>query len=219
MKLTGRWIFMREKGAMAVIYRSCEAAAKIAWLNGLWLLFTLGGGIVLGWAPSTAAMFAVVRKWLRGRTDLAIFKTFFEAYKSEFIKTNGLGLILAAAGCMLFVNYHFFQSRPDLFSIMISYATLLAGVMYGLVVMYIFPLYVHFQLPFTRYFSQAVLIGLVRPLTTIAMAATGGLVAYVLIVVPGLIPFYGGSLFALVLMFHAHRCFLRLEEIKAESTL
>lgn len=94
---------------------------------------------------------------------------------------------------------------------MISYATLVAGLIYLVVFIYIFPLYVHVQLPFVRYFSQAALIGLVRPLTTAGMAAAGCLVVYVLLTVPGLIPFYGVSLFALVSMFIAHRCFLRLE--------
>ncbi|MCY9389791.1 DUF624 domain-containing protein, partial [Bacillus haynesii] len=170
---------MREKGVMAMIYGACEAIMKIAWLNGLWVLFTLGGGIVFGWAPSTAAMFTVVRKWLLGRTDAPVFKTFYQTYKKEFFKTNGLGFILFAAGTILFVNYQFFRVRADLFSIMISYATLMAGLMYFVVFVYIFPLYVHVQLPFARYFSQAALIGLVRPLTTAGMAAAGGLVVYV----------------------------------------
>ncbi|MDI3412444.1 hypothetical protein QKW52_28445 [Bacillus sonorensis] len=111
---------------------------------------------------------------------------------------------------MLFVNHQFFQGRADLFSIMVSYSTWLAGVLYIMVLMYIFPLYVHFEMPFVRYFSQAVLIGMLRPLTTIAMAASGAAVVYVLMTVPGLIPFYGISLFALVWMFLAHRCFLGL---------
>ncbi|MED1739068.1 YesL family protein [Bacillus swezeyi] len=202
---------MRENGVMAMIYGGCEAVMKIALLNGLWLLFTVGGGIVFGWAPSTAAMFAIVRKWLLGYTDLPILTTFYQTYKKEFIKTNGLGLILAAAGYILIVNYQFFHARADLFSIMISYVTLLAGLAYLVIVVYIFPLYVHFQLPFVRYFSQAVLIGLLRPLTTAGMAAAGAVVVYVLLTLPGLIPFYGVSLFALVFMFIAHRCFLRLE--------
>lgn len=202
---------MREKGVMAMMYGACEAIMKIAWLNTLWVLFTLGGGVVFGWGPSTAAMFTVVRKWLLGRTDAPVFKTFYQTYKKEFFKTNGLGLILLAAGTILLVNYQFFRLREDLFSIIISYATLMAGLMYVVVFVYIFPLYVHVQLPFARYFSQAALIGLVRPLTTAGMAAAGGFVVYVLLTVPGLIPFYGVSLFALVLMFIAHRCFLRLE--------
>lgn len=202
---------MREKGMMAMMYGACEAIMKIAWLNTLWVLFTLGGGVVFGWAPSTAAMFTVVRKRLLGRTDAPVFKTFYQTYKKEFFKTNGLGLILLAAGTILLVNYQFFRVREDLFSIIISYATLMAGLMYVVVFVYIFPLYVHVQLPFARYFSQAALIGLVRPLTTAGMAAAGGFVVYVLLTVPGLIPFYGVSLFALVLMFIAHRCFLRLE--------
>lgn len=79
---------MREKGMMAMMYGACEAIMKIAWLNTLWVLFTLGGGVVFGWAPSTAAMFTVVRKWLLGRTDAPVFKTFYQTYKKEFFKNK-----------------------------------------------------------------------------------------------------------------------------------
>ena len=79
---------MRDKGVMAMMYGACEAIMKIAWLNGIWVLFTLGGGIVFGWAPSTAAMFTVVRKWLLGRPDAPLFKTFYQTYKKEFFKAK-----------------------------------------------------------------------------------------------------------------------------------
>ncbi|WP_260843514.1 YesL family protein, partial [Staphylococcus epidermidis] len=74
------------------LYAGCEAVVKIAWLNGLWLLFTLLGGVLFGWAPSTAAMCAVIRKWLMGQKDVPIFPLFLDTYKKEFLKVNAIGL-------------------------------------------------------------------------------------------------------------------------------
>lgn len=39
--------------------------ANLAYLNILWLACTLLGGVVLGIAPSTAALFAVIRQLLQ----------------------------------------------------------------------------------------------------------------------------------------------------------
>lgn len=66
------------------LYAGCEAVVKIAWLNGLWLLFTLLGGVLFGWAPSTAAMCAVIRKWLMGHKDVPVFALFLDTYKKSF---------------------------------------------------------------------------------------------------------------------------------------
>ncbi|MCY8507801.1 hypothetical protein MOD06_20075, partial [Bacillus atrophaeus] len=77
--------------------------------------------------------------------------------------------------------------------------------------MYVFPLYVHYELPLLKYLFQAVLFGVMRPLTTACMLLGSGFVLYVLYTLPGLIPFYGPSLFGLVLMFFAYRGFVKTE--------
>ncbi|MCY9196552.1 YesL family protein [Bacillus atrophaeus] len=193
------------------LYAGCEAVVKIAWLNGLWLLFTLAGGIVFGWAPSTAAMFAVIRKWLMGQKDVPVFAAFLGAYKKEFLKVNVIGLTFMVLLFVLAANYHYFSASADWLSFMITSCTLIAGLIYMVALMYVFPLYVHYELPLLKYLFQAVLFGVMRPLTTACMLLGSGFVLYLLYTLPGLIPFYGPSLFGLVLMFFAYRGFVKTE--------
>ncbi|KAF1341181.1 Membrane protein YesV [Bacillus subtilis] len=193
------------------LYAGCEAVVKIAWLNGLWLLFTLLGGVLFGWAPSTAAMCAVIRKWLMGQKDVPIFSLFLDTYKKEFLKVNAIGLAFSALLLILSANYHYFSASTNWLSFAVTNCTLLAGLLYIIALMYVFPLYVHYQLPLRKYIPQALLFGAMRPLTTGCMLIGCGFVLYLLYTLPGLIPFYGPCLFGLVLMFFALRGFQKTE--------
>ncbi|MCC2529314.1 MULTISPECIES: YesL family protein [Bacillus] len=193
------------------LYAGCEAVVKIAWLNGLWLLFTLLGGILFGWAPSTAAMCAVIRKWLMGQKDVPVFVLFLDTYKKEFLKVNAIGLAFFALLLILSANYYYFSASADWLSFTVTSCTLLAGLLYTVALMYVFPLYVHYELPLRQYIPQALLFGAMRPLTTGCMLIGCGFVLYLLYTLPGLIPFYGPSLFGLVSMFFAFRGFQKTE--------
>src|SRR5699024_1499262 len=75
------------------LYNILEWITKFAYVNLLWFVFTLAGGIILGFYPATVAMFAMVRDWLRGKSDLPVLKTYWNYYKTDFFKSNLLGLI------------------------------------------------------------------------------------------------------------------------------
>ena len=79
----------------SAFYSFFEWVTKLALLNLLWLLFSLVGGILLGIFPSTLAMFAVIRQWLQGDTQLSIRKSFWRYYKADFWKGNALGAFLS----------------------------------------------------------------------------------------------------------------------------
>ncbi|WP_045514978.1 DUF624 domain-containing protein [Neobacillus niacini] len=48
----------------------CQWITRLAYINLLWLFFMSVGLFVFGAAPSTAAMFTIMRKWIKGETDL-----------------------------------------------------------------------------------------------------------------------------------------------------
>lgn len=47
-------------------------------------VFTLLGLGVFGIMPATAALFAVMRKWIQGQDNVPVLKTFWQEYKGEF---------------------------------------------------------------------------------------------------------------------------------------
>lgn len=61
----------------------CVWVMRLAYLNLLWLLFTLAGLGVAGLMPATAAMFTVTREWVKGNPDASVFSVFLRAYKEK----------------------------------------------------------------------------------------------------------------------------------------
>ncbi|MFA9556724.1 DUF624 domain-containing protein [Evansella sp. AB-rgal1] len=54
---------MDNKGLIGNLYRVSEWLIRLAYINILWMLFTIVGLIILGIAPATATVFTIIRKW------------------------------------------------------------------------------------------------------------------------------------------------------------
>ncbi|MEC0304686.1 DUF624 domain-containing protein, partial [Terribacillus saccharophilus] len=55
------------------LYQLFEWITRFAYLNVLWILFTIAGGFIFGFFPSTIAMFTIIRDWLKGESGSALF--------------------------------------------------------------------------------------------------------------------------------------------------
>ncbi|MDN4076013.1 YesL family protein [Fictibacillus terranigra] len=193
------------------LYRVCEWIMRLAYLNVLWIIFTLAGLILFGLFPSTAAMFEISRKWIEGETDLPVFTTFWRTYKKEFFKVQSLGLVLVSTGVIFFVDYHYMQSHfavkesPFLIASMFSLI-----VFYLIAAMFIFPIYAYFQTNLLSYFKNALILGISYPVHSLVMA--GGMVLIVVFNLrfPGFSLFLSGSLLSLWLTYIARNVFVRI---------
>lgn len=202
---------MQGKGFMLGFYRFSEWVMRLAYVNLLWILFILVGGIILGFGPSTVAMFAVTRKWVMGEVDIPVYKTFWNSYKTEFKKANVLMILLLLIGYVLYLDLKFFQGQEGIIYVLISYIMLGLMFLYVVITMYIFPIFVHYELKLFQYFRNAFLFSLMHPFLTIIMGVFCLTIYYLLIYVPGLIPFFGGGLFSLGLMWLSYRSFISFE--------
>lgn len=149
-------------------YRFSVFFSRLVYLNFLWIIFSLLGFIVLGFFPSTIAMFTVIRKLIREEETGSIFRLFWETFKKEFWKANGIGWILLLGGYFISLEYYLVR----MLSAGVSYYFARAGVffqiiLYSLIAIYIFPIYVHFHLKLKDYFKWAFVIGISHPLLSI----------------------------------------------------
>lgn len=140
---------------MGKLYTICEWIMKLAYINLLWIMFTVSGLILLGFMPATAALFTVVRKWFMKETEVPIWKTFFSVYKSEFIKSNSFGLVFVMAGIMLYVDYYLILNLDGIIRIVATSILLLISCLYLITVLFFFPVYVHYELKFFDYFKYS----------------------------------------------------------------
>jgi uncharacterized membrane protein YesL len=198
-------------------YAAAEWITKFAYINLLWMGFSLAGLIVLGFFPATIAMFTIIRKWLKGETDIPIFSTFWTTWKSEFFRSNGLGLLVAAAGGIIALNLVFIKSSGQSFANVIQIPIYLFMFAATLTIFYLFPVYVHYELKFFQMVKNSFLMMLISPIENIVMIA--GIMAVLLMVkfIPALGFFFGGSLAAAVIMSAGYLVFGKMERKRSLS--
>lgn len=200
-------------------YRICVWLIRMLYVNLLWVLFNLFGLVVLGAMPSTAAMFAVVRKWVLGEKDIPIFRTFWESFRKEFIKANLLGYLLAAIGYVMYLDLQFLRQQEGFFYQVLSYCILGLFFLYIIVLLYVFPLFSHFEMKTVQYLKWAFIVGLTHPILTIMMAASVAAVYCITsMIIPGLVFFFLGSGSAFVLMWGVSRTFSKFPIRQEETT-
>jgi len=200
------------EGFIAGYYKFSVWITRFAYLNLLWILFTLLGFIVFGFMPATAAMFAVVRKWNMGEDDIPIFKTFWKAYREDFLKTNGLGLILFFIGYILIMEFKILRLQESVIYFIVSFSVLAILILYAIVLTYFFPIYVHFNLKISDYLKWPFIIGIVHPILTLFLVVGTVLFAYItFITIPAILFFFGGSVIAFFIMWGVSKTFSKYE--------
>ncbi|WP_088105220.1 YesL family protein [Halalkalibacter urbisdiaboli] len=202
---------MNQGGFMGGFYRFGEVFFLMAYLNALWVVFTLLGFVIFGWAPSTTAMFAVLRKWMMGESDRPVFSLFRETYRKEFFRANAIGLVFAFVGYMLYVNLLFFQVENQWIHVGVRYMTIAILIICSIMLTYIFPLMVHYEASIYQYLKNSLLVSFFQPLRTFYTLAAALTVYHILFTIPGLIPFLGISLLGFVIMWTTYRTFLRMD--------
>ncbi|MBM7551524.1 YesL family protein [Thalassobacillus pellis] len=196
------------------LVRVSEWIMKMAYINLLWIAFTLTGLVVLGFLPSTAAMFAIMRKWMKGQLGKSIFKQFWGFYKKEFLKSNIAGLGLVIVGYVLYFDlfiYDFGQQQT------LKILVFILAAFYLLTVAYFFPLYVHHELKWHQYMKLAVLTAFSSPLRGLLMVFLGYGIYYLMSMSPGLLLFFYGSTIAYLWLMISLPLFEKLVKKSAKS--
>ncbi|KKI90221.1 hypothetical protein WQ54_19745 [Bacillus sp. SA1-12] len=202
---------MQMNGLAGGFYKISEWVMKLAYVNLLWMLFSLIGLIVFGIFPATAAMLAVIRKLIMGDTDIPVFKTFFAAYKKEFLKSNMIGILMFVVGYILYFDLTIVREATGM--IRLLYLPLLMIFLgYVLTSLYVFPVFVHYETKIFQVLKNSFLIMILHPLSTIMMVVGAIAIYSLMITIPGLIPIFSGSLFAFVIMWSALIAFSKIEK-------
>jgi uncharacterized membrane protein YesL len=192
-------------------FAATEWITKFAYINLLWIGFSLAGLVVLGFFPATVSMFTIIRKWLKGETEIAIFRTFWTTWKSEFFRSNGLGLLVAAVVGLIVLNLVFVEKSVTGFTSVIQIPIYLFMFSAIMTILYLFPVYVHFELKWFQAVKNAFLMMLISPIENIVMIA--GIIAVLFVVkfIPALGFFFGGSLIAAIIMSAAYLVFGKMD--------
>ncbi|MGY3714685.1 YesL family protein [Sutcliffiella cohnii] len=192
-------------------YKFSFMFARLAYLNILWLLFILLGLGIFGFFPSTVAMFAIVRQWVKGNRDIPVFQTFWLTYKKEFMKSNLLGISYGFIGLILYVDILYFSSPSSAVMLVLYYFFWVVTFIYLLLGVFLFPVYVHYQTKWWNYFKSTILLMFMNPLVVVAFILIIASSVIILRALPGLIPVFAGSVTAYALMMISYKAFNKVE--------
>lgn len=199
-------------------YRFCLWIMRFVYVHTLWILFTIIGLGVFGIMPATAALFAIVRKWVRGEDELPVFKTFKDSFRAEFGKANILGYILLIVGYILYIDLQFVRIQATLPFQILTYMVLLIFFLYFIALIYVFPIFVHFKLTMTQYIKWPIGLGVMHPIITILIVVGLLAVYYVSIVlVPAIFVLSGLTPAVFVITFGSKLVFDKLEQKGRET--
>jgi uncharacterized membrane protein YesL len=189
--------------------RICEIVSRMAYVNLLWIIFTILGLGILGIMPATVGLFTVTRKWVMNEQDIPVFRTFWKTFRKEFIKANLLGGILFAIGYILYIDLTYLPS--DGLFVIVRWLLIVCALLYVIILLYIFPIYVQYEWKKRLYIKYALLLGASHPHYTLLMII--GIIAlyYISITIQGLIPFFSVALLSYIVMWTAYQVMKRVE--------
>lgn len=231
---------MNTGGFMGGLYRICEWIMRFSVTNVLWLLFNLPVvylGLTLLFVenmnemmtilttmailapfiffPATTAMFGVVRKWVLGEQDIPLFRSFWQYYKENYVRSMCGGLLFIVLSVICIVDLIFFstQKQPVLF-----YFFIFLSVFLFVIVLNFFSNTVHFHTPFLASVKNAILLSIAKPFNTLLTFATNAaIVVFSFQVATFLIPFFMGSLCAYLSFVFYYRAILQVEAIRQKK--
>jgi uncharacterized membrane protein YesL len=194
------------------IMKITEMITEFVMLNVMWFAGCILGGVIFGWAPSTVALLTVIRNKIMKKEYYGVVRSFWATYKKEFVKSNMLGVV-----CMLFliivsINKINFDLQPEgIFAILSAMSTVVRVVICG-IILYMFPLYVHYNMSLKEYFIRALNLLVVKPFVTICIILWTFLAYVIIIRIPGLIAIFGVSVYFYGIMAINYQFFMRNEQ-------
>lgn len=231
---------MEFKGAMGGLYRITEWISRIAFSNILWaicsvpflltavlkiiMMATGQGGpneqITLNWVlgitapftvfPATAALFTVVRKWVMGNTDVSTFRTFFQGYKENYVKSMLGGLIYTLLFVIMYVDVTVYMTQMASFKI-VGILMLVLMIILFVSMFNFFSIIVHYQMTFKEVVSNSILLTIARPIRVFSTLIAGAVLIYIGLRYPALYFICIPTLIAMVAFFNFYATYNKLQ--------
>lgn len=227
---------MNSNSTSGMIFNFLEGLTELLVINVLWVAFNIpivfflinllfvrdfnqlfAMGMVISmlmpffYFPATAAMYAVIRKWIINKRDVPIVRSYWQHYKENFFKSLGGGIILVLIWWIFTIQYYLFTtyiSNSLIFVCMFLFLLLYLSVF----TMHFFSTLVHFELSVFKSLLNAGFVTLGKPQFTIGTGMLTGLIIYVsTVILPFLIPFFMGSFITLVSFYGFYRVFLKVQ--------
>ena len=188
------------------IYRWLETATDFFLLNLMWLVACLP---VVTIFPSTAAMFCVVRDWVRGKEG-SLTRTFIARFRENLGQSLLVGTIWVVFGIALFLDFLVASQLSYWAEIVLKSVLVFVSTVYAFGSVYLFPVMVHYDTDWKTVIKNSLLISVGRLPTTLACLVFLVVMVGLTVVVPFLVVITG-SITAYVVYKLCNRVFRQID--------
>jgi uncharacterized membrane protein YesL len=169
------------------VYKWLETATDFFLLNLIWLVACLPVVTVF---PSTAAMFGVVRDWVRGKEG-SLTRTFIARFRENLGQSLLVGTIWAVFGIALFLDFLVASQLSYWAEIVLKSILVLVSTVYAFGSVYLFPVMVHYDTDWKTVIKNSLLISVGSLPTTLACLVFLVVMVGLTVVVPFLVVITG----------------------------
>jgi uncharacterized membrane protein YesL len=169
------------------VYRWLETATDFFLLNLMWLVACLP---VVTIFPSTAAMFGVVRDWVRGKEG-SLTRTFITRFRENLWQSLLVGAIWTVFGVALFLDFLVATQLSYGAEIVLKSVLVLVSAVYAFGSVYLFPVMVHYEADWKTVIKNSLLISIGRLPTTLVCLVFVVVMVGLTVVVPFLVVITG----------------------------
>lgn len=193
-------------------------------LMKLMMLGTSSGGVneqlTLNWAmgilapftvfPASAALFTVVRKWVMGNTDVGTFRTFFQGYKENYLKSMLGGIIYTLMFVIMYVDVTVYMTQMPNFRI-VGILMLVLMIILSVSMFNFFSIVVHYQMSFKQVMTNSILLTIARPIRVFSTLIAAAVLAYIGLRYPALYFICIPTLIAMAAFFNFYATYNKLQ--------
>ncbi|RIW34235.1 DUF624 domain-containing protein [Bacillus salacetis] len=183
---------MELDGFAGGLYKVSFWISRFFYLNFLWVLSILLGGVLLGVFPGLVATLVISRKWIEGK-DVRLNRVFWKGYFEEFWKSNAIGWFFIGIMYVLYIDFQYIKTvNSGVFSILMYVGLITISILAIGTLIYVFPILAQHKLKTFETLKYSCIIGMVNPLHSLIL----GIIIYLGISLindlPILILFIGG---------------------------
>ena len=194
------------------VYRWLEVATDFFLLNLLWLVACLP---VVTIFPSTAAMFGVVRDWVR-KKEGSLTRTFVVRFRENFGQSLLIGVVWTVFGVALFLDFLVANQLSYWPGVLMKSVLVLASSVYAFGSVFLFPVMVHYDTDWKTVIKNSLLLSIGRLPITIVCLVLVVVTAGLSVIFPFLL-IITGSITAYVVYWLCDREFKKLDAAHGDA--
>jgi uncharacterized membrane protein YesL len=165
------------------VYRWLEVATDFFLLNLMWLVACLP---VVTIFPSTAAMFGVVRDWVRGKEG-SLTRTFITRFRENLGQSLLVGAIWTVFGVALFLDFLVASKLSFGAEVVLKALLVLVSALYAFGSVFLFPVMVHYEADWKTVIRNSLLMSIGRLPTTVMCLVLLAVMVGLTVIVPFLV--------------------------------